>query len=189
MATTLEAMPGSELAYDEYVDLDHYEIVDGVKVEMPPMSADSQVFANRLAFRLINDGVSHDIGEACMEVIFKLPLPVDRNRRPDVAFVPYSRWAKNRPVPSTNEWNVLPDLFVEVVSPHDHAEEIETKVGEYLKAGARLVWVVYPRHRRIYVYDAVGKVLRLNRNDTLDGGPVLPGFQLPLVELFPEPPA
>ena len=189
MATILEAMPGEVLAYDEYVDHDHYEIVDGVKVEMPPMSADSQALATRLAVRLSNYGARHHLGEAYVEMLFKLPLPADRNRKPDVAFVPYSRWPQDRMPPSTNEWDVLPDLLVEVVSPFDLVETMETKVEEYLQSGTRLVWVVYPRHGRIYVYDSAGKVLRLSRGDTLDGGPVLPGFQLPLAELFPEPPS
>ena len=173
----------------EIVDANDFETVDGVQVEIPPMSADSQVLAFRLARRLSNYGIEQDLGEAFMEVIFRLPLPRERNRRPDVAFVPYSRWAKNKPIPSTNAWDVLPDLFVEVVSPTDRAEDdVETKVEEYLQSGARLVWVVYPRHGTIYVYDSPQIVRRLGRSDTLDGGPVLPGFQLPLAELFPEAP-
>jgi Uma2 family endonuclease len=170
-------------------DRDNYEIVDGVKVELPPMSADSQALAFRLAWHLTTHGIKQNVGEAYTEVLFKLPLPVDRNRKPDAAFVPYSRWARHRPIPSTNEWDVLPDLFVEVVSPNDLAEEIEIKVDEYLQAGARLVWVVYPRQKRVYVYESPQQVRRLARTDTLSGDPVLPGFRLPLSELFPEPPA
>jgi Uma2 family endonuclease len=170
-------------------DRDNYEIIDGIRVELPPMSADSQALASQLARHLSNYGIEKQIGEAYVEIIFKLQLPVDRNRRPDVAFVPYSRWAKNRPIPSTNEWNILPDLFVEIISPNDDAEEIETKVTEYFDSGARQVWVVYPRHKRFYVYESMQLVRRLCRSDTLDGGPVLPGFLLPLVELFPDPPA
>ena len=187
MATILEATPTSEILDRDPFDLDNYEIVDGVKVELPPMSADSQALAFRLARHLTNFGIEKGVGEAYTEMLFKLPLPVDRNRKPDAAFVPYSRWARNRTLPSTNAWDVLPDLCVEVVSPHDLGDEIETKVEEYLEAGARLVWVVYPRQLHVYVYESPQLVRRLGRSDTLDGGPVLPGFQLPLAELFPEP--
>jgi Uma2 family endonuclease len=117
-----------------------------------------------------------------------LPLAKDRNRKPDVAFVAYSRWPKSKPIPSTNAWDVLPDLCVEVISPNDLADEIETKISEYFEAGVRLVWVVYPRQERFYVYDSASQVRRLTRADTLDGGSVLPGFQLPLAELFQSPP-
>jgi Uma2 family endonuclease len=102
-----------------------------------------------------------------------------------VAFVPYARWPRTRPVPDTNAWDVLPDLCVEVVSPTDAAEELRDKITEYFQSGVRLVWVVYPRHQVVDVYDGPTRVRILTRADALDGGPVLPGFQLPLAELFP----
>ena len=181
--------PLPKLVYDEFDNGDNYEIIDGIRVELPPMSADSQVLASRLVRHLSNHGVAQDIGEACTEVLFKLPLPVDRNRKPDVAFVSYARWPKYQAIPSTNAWDVLPDLCVEVVSPNDLGDEIETKVDEYLRSGVRLVWVVYPRQERFYVYESASQIRRLTRADTLDGGSVLPGFALPLSELFPQPPA
>jgi Uma2 family endonuclease len=164
---------------------DFYEIVDGVRVEMTPMSADSQVVASRLVRHLSNHGIRDNLGEAYCEVLFKLPLNRDRNRKPDVAFVPYSRWKKNKPVPATNAWDVLPDLFVEVVSPFDVAEDTRVKVEEYLESGARLVWVVYPRQRLVDVYDSPAGSRTVRLTDALDGGVVLPGFRLPMLELFP----
>jgi Uma2 family endonuclease len=184
-AEALEPMPR---LWDDSIDRD-YEIVDGARVEMPPTSVDSQVLACKVAYHLNDHAFGKNFGRACVNVLFKLPLPADRSRRPDAAFIPYSRWAKNRPVPATDVWEVLPDLSVEVVSPNDESDEIETKVLEYLEAGARLVWVVYPRHESVYVYESPQQVRRLTRGDTLDGGVVLPGFQLPLIELFPDPPA
>src|SRR5689334_10367793 len=123
MNTAEVLTPIPRLVERDPTDHDNYEIVDGVKVELPPMSADSQALAFRLAFHLNNYGITHDIGEAYTEMLFKLPLPVDRNRKPDAAFVPYSRWARNRPIPSTNAWDVLPDLCIEVVSPNDMGDE------------------------------------------------------------------
>src|SRR5262245_39428466 len=180
--------PIPKLVRDDSDNSDNYEIVDGVKVELPPMSADSQALASRLVRHLSNQGVSENLGEAYTEILFKLPLSKDRNRKPDAAFVPYSRWPKYKPIPPTNAWDVLPDLCVEVVSPNDLADEIETKINEYFEAGVRLVWVVYPRQERFYVYDSPAQVRRLTRADTLDGGVVLPDFRLPLAELFLQPP-
>lgn len=168
------------------VDGDWYEIVDGVRVELPPMSAESSVLAARLARLISNHAAAHDIGEAYPEILFKLPLARDRNRKPDVAFVPYSRWPRTRKVPSTNAWNVLPDLCVEVVSPNDLAEENRTKVEEYLEAGVRLVWVIYPRQRVVDVYEPGGGVRVLRRDDLLDGGIVIPGFAVKLTDLIPD---
>jgi Uma2 family endonuclease len=189
MSTAEVLTPLPTLVRDEFDNRDNYEIVDGVLVELPPMSVDSQVLASRLARHLGNYGAAQNIGEACTEVLFKLPLKKDRNRKPDVAFVSYAKWPKDHPLPDTNAWDVLPDLCAEVVSPNDTGDEIETKVDEYLRAGVPLVWVVYPRQERVYVYESASQVRRLTRADTLVGGPVLPGFTLPLAELFPPPPS
>jgi Uma2 family endonuclease len=75
-------------------------------------------------------------------MLFHLPLPIGRNRRPDVAFVPYTRWRKNRPIPSVNAWDVLPDVCVEEVSPNDLIDELMDKLVEYFRSGVRQVGVV-----------------------------------------------
>ena len=60
-------------------------------------------------------------------------------------------------------------------------------MAEYVAAGVRLVWVLYPEIGLADVYEAAGVSRYLTRADSLDGGPVLPGFTLPLAELFPPP--
>jgi Uma2 family endonuclease len=185
--TTRTESTTPDVADDPLGNREHYEIIDGVKVEMPPMSADSQFLASRVIFHLSTFGIARDLGEACGEVMFDLPSPINRSRRPDAAFIPYSRWRKNSPIPSTRGWDVIPDLCVEVVSPTDFADELMDKIGEYFAAGVRLVWVVYPRHQVLHVYESPTGVRGLGRADTLDGGPVLPGFTLKLADLFTEP--
>lgn len=167
-----------------------YEVIDGQRVELPPMSIYAVRVASRLVSKLNQFGNVDDLGEVVSEGLFRLPLARPRNRRPDVAFVSYERWPKNRPVPETdNAWDVVPNLAVEVVSPGDLMDELMDKLDEYFQAGVELVWVVYPRHRLIYVYTSLTQVNGLARTDTLDGGKVLPGFQLPLASLFQESPA
>ena len=184
--STAEALTTTPPPRESDSDGDWYEIIDGHRVELPPMSAESSVFASRLARLLSNYSVERGIGEAHPEILFKLPLNRDRNRKPDVAFVPYARWPRTRKIPSTNAWDVLPDLCVEVVSPNDLAEENRTKVEEYLEAGVRLVWVVYPRQRVVDVYESGGGVRVLRRDDVLDGGAVIPGFAVKLSDLIPD---
>src|SRR5437868_5641828 len=96
--------PLPRLVRDEF-DKDNYEVIDGVRVELPPMSVDSQVLGSRLARHLSNFGISQNVGEAYVEVLFKLPLKKERDRRPDVAFVSYARWPKHKPLPDTNAWD------------------------------------------------------------------------------------
>lgn len=185
-AEVLTPMP--KLVRDDLENDDHYEIIDGVRVEMPPMSAEATRIAAELATHLTNHGAANNLGKAYPEMLTRLPLPIDRNRRPDVIFIPFTRWPRTARGPDTNAWAVLPDLCVEVVTPTDFGDEQEAKIEEYFQAGVRLVWVVYPRQQRVYVYDSPTQIRRLTRDDTLDGGAVIPGFRLPLVELFLLPP-
>jgi Uma2 family endonuclease len=79
---------------------------------------------------------------------------------------------------------VVPDLAVEVTSPTDFAEDQLHKVWEYFQAGVHLVWVVYPNERCIHVYEAWNRIRVVTEADILDGGAVLPDFQLRLDRLF-----
>ena len=64
------------------------------------------------------------------------------------------------------------------------ADEVDTKVVEYFEAGVRLVWVLFPETRRMYVYESLERMRAIGVNDQLDGGDVLPGFSIRLGDLF-----
>jgi Uma2 family endonuclease len=188
MSTATIQQPVPEAA-NVPVDADElFEIVNGKRVGLPPMGIYASVIATRLVYFLVAHARAHDLGQAVSEGLFHLPLSADRNRRPDVAFVSYERWAKGRHIPeSDNAWDVLPNLVVEVVSPTDLAERVHDKVAEYFRAGVTSVWVVYPQQQQIYVYESPTSIRVLTRADELDGSTVLPSFRLPLSELFTEP--
>ena len=185
-STTSEALAG----FTENESL--YEIIDGQRVELPPMSVYASIISSRLGQMLGGFATSNRLAQVAVETLFRLPLQKSPNRRPDVAVVSYERWPIGRPIPfADNAWDVVPDLTVEVVSPNDLADEIMQKIVEYFQAGVRLVWVVYPQQRLVYVYESPTQVFVRTSTEELDGGPVLPGLRLPLAELFPEmaPPA
>jgi Uma2 family endonuclease len=161
-----------------------YEVIDGKCVRTPPMGVYAVWTAFEIARHLGNFAAA-SLGRTITEALFHLPAPINRDRRPDVAFVSYKRWAKDRPIPPTdNAWDVVPNLATEVVSPTDKADEIEQKIIEYFRAGVELVWVVYPTQSKIYVYESPTRITGLTRSDVLTGGTAVPGFQLPLAELF-----
>jgi len=168
---------------------EHFEIIDGQQVELPPMSANATRIASRLVSWLNEYARPKGLGEAVMETLFRLPLPVQRNRRPDVAFVSYQRWPKGKFLPDAdNAWDVVPELAAEVISPHDMADDLLERIDEFFRAGVLRVLVVYPRQRLVHVYESELKIQVLTRADELDGGSVLPGFRLPLTALFVEEP-
>jgi Uma2 family endonuclease len=105
-------------------------------------------------------------------------------RIPDVSFVSWDRLPERR-VPRVPVADLAPDLAVEVISPGNTAREMEQKLQEYLAAGVRLVWYVLPEPREVRTYTAERHdVLTLDQE--LSGGDVLPGFALPLRQLFEE---
>jgi Uma2 family endonuclease len=81
---------------------------------------------------------------------------------------------------------MAPDLAIEVLSPDDRPAEVLEKVADWLKAGARLVWVVDPARRSARVYRADGGESVLGAAEALDGEDVLPAFVCPLGEIFPD---
>jgi len=103
-------------------------------------------------------------------------------RKPDGAFVRSGRLPGDK-VPA-KKMQLAPDLAVEVVSPNDIAEEVEAKLDEYLRAGVRLVWVVYVPTRNVWAYKADGTAKLYRAADALSGGDVLTGFSVPVAELF-----
>lgn len=163
-----------------------YEVVNGVRVELPPMSAKSTWLASLLQVLLGGYVLSHRLGKSVTEMIFILDRDKNLRRRPDVAFVSCDRWPFDRDPPAEGDWDVVPDLAVEVVSPNDVFEHVERKVGEYFDHGVREVWVVSPPERRVHVYTAHDAVRIVTAPADLET-PLLPGWRLSLAELFPVP--
>lgn len=190
MSTAMIADPSSLRASGDDASSEVlFEIIDGLRVEMPPMSAYAGILSARLVEQLVihNHQQNPRPGRIFPEFLFRLPLleAKTRNRRPDIAFVSFERAPINQ-LPSTRDtaWSVVPDLAVEVISPSDLSEDQLEKVLEYVVAGVRLVWIVYPTLGYLHVYSSPKTVQILDRFDTLDGGTVLPGFSMPLDLLF-----
>ncbi len=162
-----------------------YEVVNGQRVELPPMGAKEISVASVLHFYLCLHLYRHNTGWAFAEMLFRLRGIPKLERRPDLAFVPYDRWPQ-RIVPDLDAWEMIPALAVEVVSKNNTAEEIEEKITDYFENGVALVWVIYPRQLKIYIYESLKSIRVLDIGDTLDGGSVLPEFRLPVAKLFGE---
>jgi Uma2 family endonuclease len=166
-----------------------YEVVDNEIREVAPMNARETRFANNLSLALGQFGRSNSLGMSDVEMLFLIDKSRNLQRRPDVSFVSFQRWPKGKPVPATPAWEVVPDLAVEIVSASNDAYEVLEKVEEYFACGVRRVWLVYPPFFKVYDYDSPTSVRILTRADQLSGGDVVPGFDVPLSELFEEPTA
>jgi Uma2 family endonuclease len=161
-----------------------YEVVNGQPVEKPPTGAHGNRIAFILACHLETFARLKNLGRAGTEILFLLDPLTNLQRRPNAFFLSFERWPTNQPIPDTDSWSVVPNLAVEVISPTNLAAAMREKVAEYFQAGVERVWIVYPRAKQVDVYESPTSVRILTAADTLDGDPVLPGFQLPLANLF-----
>lgn len=103
-------------------------------------------------------------------------------REPDVYFVSAERLPLDDD--SDGYLEVPPELVVEIVSPSDRQEAVNDKTLMWLGLGALMVVEVYPAERAVMVHQPGVPAVTLTGDDTLDGGDVLPGFRMPLNEIF-----
>lgn len=123
----------------------------------------------------------HPLGDVlAAETGFTLQRNPDTVRAPDVAFVSYHR----RPIDQRGFAELAPDLVVEVLSPNDRPLDVLRKVADWLNAGSSLVWVIDPMRRVARVYKDDGGEEIVSESSSLNGDAILPGFTLPLANLF-----
>jgi len=166
----------------DYPDPRRYELVRGIlRVSEPPGGVHGRL-AVKLGARLDAHVTRLGLGTVLVEAGYVLERGPDTVRGPDVSFVSAARVPPDR-IPE-QFISGPPDLAVEILSPGDRWSEIEGKVADYLAGGARRVWLVDPRERRVIVRYANRPSRVLTDRDILDGEDVVPGFALPLAELF-----
>lgn len=165
-----------------------YELVDGELVEVMPVNLPHGRIAGRLARYLDQFVEEHGGGRVYVEAGFVLNVPGDpeRVRGPDVAFVSDETLAAAGGEPRKSFARLAPDLAIEVHSPENarDARGFHQKIRDYLDAGVRLIWAIYPDGRYATALHLDGSARLLRESEALDGEHVLPGFRLPLAKLF-----
>lgn len=177
------------LTVDEFVERfgnDKFaELVDGEVRHLMAPAGDSSAVAMHLGTYVRIFVGSRGLGLVTTTdgsyVVSRIPRAVVL--QPDVGFVRMERVADPETTRSAIEG--APDLAVEVRSPSDVVLEIEGKIGRYLRAGTRLAWLVDPLRQRVTVWRAgEAEPAVLTTDDVLEGHDVLPGFRLPVREVF-----
>jgi len=178
----------TSLTVEEYAALQEpegvrYELSEGELIVTPSANLFHNELRDELNARLRTFVKSHKLGLVTSETDMK--LADDVVRRPDVAFIRAERLRGiDRhvvPVP------LSPDLVIEIVSENDRADDLMLKVMQYLAAGTRAVWLLYPNTRLAYRY-VPGKpepeVRMADVGHTFEEPEMLPGFSIPLAEIF-----
>jgi Uma2 family endonuclease len=182
VATQVMAGDLASLEGDGY----RYDLLEGNLIRVSPAGFRHGRLAAEIARRLGNFLAEHpQLGVVVgAETGFRLSRDPDTVLGPDAAVVRTDRLPQ--PDAQIGFLELAPDLAVEIVSPTDRWTTVSGKVDAYLAAGVVLVWVVEPGPRAVRVYSAKGPEQRLqaDRGDLLRAEAVMPGFSLPLAELF-----
>ncbi|HBE69610.1 MAG TPA: Uma2 family endonuclease [Planctomycetaceae bacterium] len=159
-----------------------FELVDGVLVEKV-MGFRESLVALAIA-RLIGAFVSRLNLGVVAGADGMMRLLDDTVRIPDVAFIAWAKLPGGK-VPDHAVPNVCPSLAVEVLSAGNTVTEMRRKRAEYFEAGVEIVWEIDIEDRYLTAYTQSEEPDRYEAHDVVTCS-VLPGFVLPLEEVFEE---
>lgn len=159
-----------------------FELINGELTHMSPAGYGHDKIAFKIAFRIGQFVEPRKLGDV---VGSSAGFRLDKANvlSPDAGYVSRERRIQSN-TPEEGFFRGVPDLAVEVISPSERKTRIRTKIRKYFARGTRLVWLVYPRRREVEVYTSPDTMSLVAGDDTLDGGDVLPGFRLPLADIF-----
>ena len=174
----------TRLSFAEFINLPEaegvvYELDEGELLMEASPTARHNLVRYRIANRLTEFVEAKKFGLVIEEMDFR--LSEDTVRNPDVAFIEAGHASSidldRSPI------GRAPTLAVEVISPSNRAEDVARKTYQYLRAGCRTVWIVYPSLRMIEVHSE-GEVRRVQEPEDLKDENLLPGFSLSLSYVF-----
>ena len=178
--TTTYYTPEDLLALPDY---GRFELIDGHLVEHKVGAKSSYVATNLLVlmgYFVLSNNLGLVFQSDCGYQIFA--EEPSRVRFADGSFMRRGGLPEDRP--PQGHCRVAPELVIEAVSPNDTAYELEDKIAQWLGAGVRLVWVIYPETQRVQVHRPDGTVTKLQSEEQLVGEDVVPGFQCQVAEIF-----
>ena len=178
--TTTKLITADELLLmprDDY----HYELVRGVLTEpLPPHFDPHGNAAARFGYTLSKYEADTSYGVVTGRAGFHLETDPDTVRAPDIGWVAPGRIAEH----VTGYLRVSPDLAVEIKESYETRAGMDERAAMWLGFGTRMVWVADPETTTVTRYRPGQDPETLGEDDTLDGGDLLPGFSIPVWQLF-----
>ena len=161
-----------------------YELVDGTLVEKETGLRESFIAGALVEWLRVFSRENGNLGMV-LGADGNLRLFKKTCRTPDVSFTSWDR-LPGRKVPDDPVPHLAPDLAVEVLSRGNRPGEMKRKLKDYFRADVRLVWYVDPKSRTVTVFTSPTESVELGPDETLDGGDVLPGFEVKVADFFAE---
>ena len=159
------------------------ELVGGDLIVMAPAGGRHGQVAHKAGLVIGNHVLGRGLGRMfAAETGFLLRRDPDTVRAPDAAFVSGERMGTDET--PAGFLQLAPDFALEVVSPRDSQAAIRDKVADWMAAGTRLVWVLYPDTKAVEVHRQGQPPVAFHEADSLDGAPVFADFSVRVRDLF-----
>jgi Uma2 family endonuclease len=183
MATTQPKLTTADELWAIGDDGCRYDLIEGELYRMSPASPKHGAVVHEFSTSLGIYLRSNPIGGAYgAESGFRL------SRDPDTVLAPDAAFLRSDKIPPEDQqdsfWEVVPDLVVEVISPTDTVRYLADKVAAYLDAGVTVVLTIDPKRLTLSVHTRDGITRTLGVNGVLELPDILPGFSLPISEIF-----
>ncbi|MBZ0296233.1 MAG: Uma2 family endonuclease [Anaerolineae bacterium] len=165
-----------EMTPDEFLQFarlhpdQRFDFIDGEVVEVSPKIVHGRI-QTIIATALENYTRHSRVGKVYTEVLHVLDA---------VKFIPDI--SVNHPT-AADYFTQPPLLAVEIRSDSQSTEAQRRKARDYITHGTQAVWLVFPGEG-LEIYRADGSVQALATDDTLEDSTLLPGFTLPLSDIF-----
>ena len=158
-----------------------YELIRGRAVRIPFKNPLGVLILSCVTRELGSYIEQHDLGQLMLNVGFALTPRTLYGV--DLAYI--SNANLQRATQEKDYVPFAPDLMVKVVSDRERAQEVQDRVTTFLDGGSAYVWLIYARSGQVIIYDKQQVARTFSLRETLNGGDVLPGFEVPVSKLFP----
>ena len=163
---------------------DRYEIIRGERVDLRPKWARESFLMSHLFHRLILIPKTERHGDFYGHMRYQLDRDGQLALRPDLSFVTFEKWSRKYAIPDVESWGMIPDWVIEFASPGESIPDLQPRISDYLDAGVQCVWCIWVEMNQIHICTSAAKCVILSIGDELTGAPFIPGFRMPVADLF-----
>ena len=156
------------------------ELEDGKIIVMGPSDVYSSEIGIRLSWLLMNWVAPRRLGRV-FDSSGGFILPNTDLKAPDVSFVSAERLRQSPRYFA----ELVPDLVVKINSQSDRIKPLQEKIQLFLTLGAQIGLLIDPEQLTVSIYRPNVEQVVLSNTETLKMPELLPGWEIPVAEIWP----